>query len=244
MLKDLLGLYQGCVVSITGSGGKTSLMFALGEELRKDYKVLITTTTKIFIPPREKYDFMYLLKNRDRDYGCRVDNSIYIIGKDSNEDGKLIGLDCGELSRESRYFDFTLIEADGSKRKPLKGWNEYEPVIWGGTQMTIGVLDIQAVGLRVNEENIYRVERFSSITGAKIGEKVGIGHIAAMIFHSEGLFKASVGERILYINKVENDEDGENLNRLMEVIRDRNKGYITKAVSGSVFQGKGEGLEL
>lgn len=244
MLKDLLGLYKGCVVSITGAGGKTSLMFALGEELRKDYKVLVTTTTKIFMPLREKYDFLYLLKNKDMEYRCRVDNGIYVVGKYSSEEGKLIGLDCGELSSESEYFDFILIEADGSKRKPLKGWKENEPVICGGTGMTIGVLDIQSVGLRVNEENIHRVDRFSNITGAKIGEKVEIEHIESMIFHPEGLFKASAGERILYINKVENDEDSENLNRLMEVIRDRNKGYITKAISGSVIQGKGEGLEL
>ena len=38
------------VVTITGAGGKTSLMFALANELSTLGKVLVTSTTKIYVP--------------------------------------------------------------------------------------------------------------------------------------------------------------------------------------------------
>jgi probable selenium-dependent hydroxylase accessory protein YqeC len=244
MLIDLFGLYKGCVVSIVGAGGKTSLMFALGEELRKEFKVLITTTTKIFMPSKEKYDYIYLLGEDDKTFRHGSDKGIHIIGDSCNDEGKLVGASCEEINKVIQYFDFTLIEADGSKRKPLKGWKENEPVICSGTSKTIGILNIKALGLSVNEDNIHRIDKFSNISGARNHEKVNIEHLAALIFHPEGLFKDSAGERILYINKVESEEDRQNLNKLMEVLRRQNKDYLKSVVAGSLLSGKGEGLVL
>ena len=45
-----LRIEKNSITAITGSGGKTSLMFRLAEELSLKGKVLITTTTKIFAP--------------------------------------------------------------------------------------------------------------------------------------------------------------------------------------------------
>lgn len=45
------------MISIVGSGGKSTLMYTLAEELRRDNKILVTTTTKIFVPKKNQFDF-------------------------------------------------------------------------------------------------------------------------------------------------------------------------------------------
>jgi len=53
---DALGLMPGDVVSIVGSGGKTSLLWRLAEENR-GRRVLVSTTTKMWFPPTEAFDW-------------------------------------------------------------------------------------------------------------------------------------------------------------------------------------------
>ena len=47
-----------CVVSIVGAGGKTTLMFSLARLLGSKNKVLVTTTTTIYVPNPCQYDFI------------------------------------------------------------------------------------------------------------------------------------------------------------------------------------------
>jgi probable selenium-dependent hydroxylase accessory protein YqeC len=233
-LWNILKLYKGCRVSITGAGGKTSLMFTIAEELRNEYKVLVTTTTKIFIPERDQYDFIHMLKACDDHYVSSIDSGIYVLGESFREEGKITGLNCEQLEELSQYFHITLIEADGSKRKPLKGWKENEPVICEGTSKTIGVLDIKTIGMIINDDNIHRLSRFLNITDTSEGERVDVENLVSLIFHKEGLFKDSRGERILYISKVETENDRRNLKLLLNCINERNNGYISNIISGSI----------
>ena len=53
---DALGLLPGDVVSIVGSGGKTSLLWHLAEENR-GRRVLVSTTTKMWVPPVDAFDW-------------------------------------------------------------------------------------------------------------------------------------------------------------------------------------------
>ena len=49
-LRELLGVGRG-VTAVMGSGGKTSLLYQLAEELRPCGTVLLATTTHIMRPP-------------------------------------------------------------------------------------------------------------------------------------------------------------------------------------------------
>ena len=57
-LKKCFDLQGKEIVSIVGSGGKTSLMWALAKTYRKE-AVLVSTTTKIGFPQRQLYDYFY-----------------------------------------------------------------------------------------------------------------------------------------------------------------------------------------
>ena len=170
-------------------------------------KVLVTTTTKIYIPLEDKYDFICTDKEMLSRYTDMKENGIYILGLGVNEENKILGLSEKELDELAPHFDYILIEADGAKEKQLKGWNEFEPVIYGKTTKTVGIIDIQAFGMVINEDNVHRSKIFCELTGAKEGETVKLEHLSKVIMHPQGLFKGAQGEKILYINKVEGSND-------------------------------------
>ena len=67
MFYKKLRIEKNSITAITGSGGKTSLMFRLAEELSLKGKVLITTTTKIFAPDENQYENLFLFNNMERE---------------------------------------------------------------------------------------------------------------------------------------------------------------------------------
>jgi probable selenium-dependent hydroxylase accessory protein YqeC len=235
-LKALIGQEKGKVVSIVGAGGKTSFLFSLAQELRFEYKVLVTTTTKIFIPKRKQYDFIEVEGKECliRAY-CRSDRKgIYVLGSLVNNENKLSGLHETSLINISKHFDYVLIEADGSKGKPIKGWNDTEPVICSNTTATIGVVDIQVLGKEINDEIVHRMDKFLQLTGACRNQSIELNHLEALILSPKGLFKNASGDKVLFINKLERDEDFIAAAELIKIVKDKNNGIINKIVSGSL----------
>lgn len=232
-LKDLLNIKKHDVMSITGAGGKTTLMFTLAEELKYYYKVLVTTTTKIYVPQK---GYNYISKSEDefQYYNKFNNNGIYVYGSGVNSENKLIGLSLERLKEQIPYFHITLIEADGSKKKPIKGWRDNEPVIISDTTKNIGVISIEVIGKEANEQNVHRLEQFLHITGADKGDKINLNHILKLIFHPNGLFKNAKGSRILFINKVESNENTALAKELINIILKNNNKYIQDIVFGKL----------
>lgn len=188
-----------CVVSIVGAGGKTTLMFSLARLLGRSAKVLVTTTTKIYVPDPGQYDHMALGNSNFGKCSSMSASGIYVYGRAVSDDGKLIGLDPADVDTAAPFFDYVLVESDGAKRKLLKGWDDYEPVICSSTTHTVGVLNLNALGLTADEESVHRVDQFIKTTGAALHEKITEAHLISLIYHKNGLFKNSRGERIVYL---------------------------------------------
>ena len=58
----ILDLVKKDIISFVGAGGKTTMMFKLAEELRLNNKVLVTTTTKIYVPLKRHMTLSVLIK--------------------------------------------------------------------------------------------------------------------------------------------------------------------------------------
>lgn len=235
-LSNFIGLSKGDILSIVGAGGKTTLMFLLAEELREEHKLLVTTTTKIFLPEKKQYDFFAIDERNIREISNSNKKGIYVFGSLVNEDGKLVGITTETLDEVASYFDYALVEADGSKGKQVKGWNKTEPVISEKTNKTIGVVSIEAIGKEILSENVHRMKEFLNITNAVEGDVVSIDNMLSLIFHENGLFKDSTGERILFINKVENNRQMALADELINCIGHKNERHrlIDKIIFGSL----------
>lgn len=227
---EVLAINDKEVLSLVGAGGKTSLLLEIAEELRESRKVLITTTTKIYVPPCDKINGLYLndFKNIPKIPGA------YVYAGGVNEEEKLLPIKAEERSFLIKAFDITLIEADGAKRKLLKGWKEREPVIDENTTITIGVFNIKALNLRICEENIHRVIEFMKVTGGKEGEEVNKEHIKKLIFHPQGMFKSFIGKKVLFINGLEGEEDWSWAKALTEYLLQEDKYFFSNIIGGSV----------
>lgn len=220
----------GDVVSIVGAGGKTSLMYRLAKEARgAGMKVLVTTSTRLFIPQPDQYNAIDL-SGEVYSPSQMAGPGIYVAGVPDAEPGKMRGISDDQVNDCMARFDLLLIEADGSARKPLKGWKDAEPVIYPQTTKTIGVLDIQTVGQVISPALIHRLDIFLVLTSSIEGQQVSLDHLEAIVTHEKGLFATAHGKKQLFVNKVEAMKHQGDVQRLKQ----RLEGIHT--VAGSIRQ--------
>jgi probable selenium-dependent hydroxylase accessory protein YqeC len=227
-LTELFDIKKGDVVSITGSGGKTSLLFKLGNELRKNCRVLITTSTKIFMPSKKDYDFMYTMEEYMSDKKRNHEGATVISSEYIKEENKLIGINDEDLEKVIEYFDIVLIEADGSKMMPLKAWKDYEPPILKRTTKSIGVFPVDMIGEKTSRDNVYNYEDFIKFTGGL--SRVDNETVGKICSDKNGIFKNSRENLYLYINRA---DDSEQLQKAWDLAA-----YLKENVLGNPFDFK------
>ena len=204
------------VVAIVGCGGKTSLIKHLAESYQ-DKRVLISPTTKIFPIVAGKAD-------------CRgVLNSLT---------GKLEALPADELAALVLEYDLALLEADGSRSLPCKGWRENEPVVPVYFSHTIGIITMNALGKAATHEHVHNLPLFLSLTGLHEGEKITMQALQAMVCSPGGMFKNSVGKRILFINQVEAAQRADCARDFLLAVKNNCPGFFEKLLYGSVHLDK------
>ena len=196
MLTEAFGLEQARLVALCGAGGKTSLMFALAREMAAaGERVLVTTTTKIGVA----------------EGGPPLPPGISISHGGRSADGrKLIGHPPEYLDqlRHAGQFDRLLVEADGSRRKPLKAPAAHEPVIPSTTDAVIAVAGLSGLGRPLSEETVFRSEIWAALSGTMLGSPVSIESIARVALHSEGLAKGcpETARAVLFLNQADTPE--------------------------------------
>lgn len=112
MLTKVFDIKKGDIITITGAGGKTSLMFSLARELSTLGRVLVTTTTKIFTPKIDEYEELILPNHKTKGLA----KNIFIYGE-KIENNKLHSLSYDKIFDLKKDFDYILIEGDGAKEK-------------------------------------------------------------------------------------------------------------------------------
>ncbi len=206
-------LDEGELLSFVGAGGKTTTIFKLAKELRAlNKKVLVTTSTAIYYPKKRDYDKIIL---NDCSFSLNMlagisYGTITVIGKNISRENKLVGLDRESIDRiyENQIFDYILVEADGSKRRPIKAPANHEPVIPKNTDKIIGVIGMDAINKKINEANVHRTELFCKITKSKMEEEINLRTVIELIKDKEGLFKDSPmkSKRYVLLNKVDTEK--------------------------------------
>ena len=186
------------VITVIGSGGKTSLIWYLAASLKNETrKILVTPTTKMYVPDAHFYNRYY------NGVPPKAEEGITLAGRFSEANAKLESLPPADLERIVPGYDLVLIEGDGSKGLPLKAWAEDEPVIPSLTSITIGMLPLWPLGKPISEKIIHRLPLFLELSGASEGEPVKPEHIIKLVTKC---FANARGRSILFFNQVEDDE--------------------------------------
>ncbi|MBI2355067.1 MAG: putative selenium-dependent hydroxylase accessory protein YqeC [Deltaproteobacteria bacterium] len=215
------------VLSLTGGGGKTSLMFHLARQLcRSGQRVLTTTTTRIFVPTAEQSETVLvdadpamILRQAS---ACRCSGPVTAAAQLAGA-GKLKGFapETIRLFEESGLFDWILVEADGSARRPLKAPAEHEPVIPDNTTVLVAVAGLEVLGKPLTEELVFRAELAGKIMLLSAGETITESALARLFAHPLGPFKGAPprARRFIFLNKADDPGRREGGARIAEILR-------------------------
>lgn len=192
-LSRLLAVERG-ITALIGSGGKTTAMYLLAEELSRRGTVICTTSTHILVPGH----LHTLVDPTPEDLSrALAENSVVCTGSTASE-GKLTAptLSWATLAALA---DYVLVEADGAHRLPCKAHLPHEPVIPPETTQTI--LLVGASGLeKPIQEAAHRPEVFCRLSGRKPGDPITPAALAAVI-KAEAL-----GDKVL-VNQADGPEE-------------------------------------
>ena len=202
-------------IAFTGAGGKSTTMYGLAAQLAKKGKtVLVTSTTMIFHPKIKNRPFNYFFTGKPETLINQISSkkgTITVLGsKIISEGRKIKGFTPEKLSiiQNSSLFDIILVEADGSKGKPIKAPAEHEPVIPFNTDIVVGMIGIDSLGTKINIKNVHRPELLTKITESNFNEIIGPELIKKLIKSPEGIFKNTYikSRKIVILNKSDTSE--------------------------------------
>lgn len=172
-----LGISSGDLVAFAGAGGKSGAIRMLAAELCRDgMKVLVAPTTKMMVS--EVSEIGPLVTSKDlEELRASVKEAfsgseVVVAGGGLISKGRVDGIDPDLFGSLVDLADVVLVEADGSRHRPLKGTADHEPALPDASTLVVAVGNIQALGRPVDEENVHRPQVFSDLTGIAFGQSI------------------------------------------------------------------------
>ena len=173
-LWELLEIRPG-VTALIGGGGKTTAMYTLARELAAKGTVICTTTTHI-LPP----EHLPLRNDSDeRELSAALSVQRCICMGTPSEHGKLTA-PMLPMETLAALADYVLVEADGSRRLPIKAHLPHEPVIPNNAGQTVILAGASGIGRPVRE-TVHRWEQFCRLTGALPEDPVTAENLARLL---------------------------------------------------------------
>ena len=176
-LVDALQIKRGDVVSFIGAGGKTSALLRLGRELKANgWRVLATTTTRV--AAAEIADVPLAMRlGADPDLAL-VSSALsrhgFVFAYDRIEGNKAIGIRPEAVRQllDRVGSDVLLVEADGSRRLPLKVPHPHEPALPQETTQIVLSAGLNALGRPLDNAHVYNadamIQRYGYPEGAPL----------------------------------------------------------------------------
>ncbi len=189
VFSQVLNIPRG-ITAIIGSGGKTSLLYKLAEELQGS--VILCTSTLIYPPER----IPVLSRVEDVE-------GVVCVGSPA-PNGKLAPPE-QSFAELAELADYVLVEADGSKHLPLKAHADYEPVIPSSCKKIITVVGASGIGKPVKEA-VHRPEIFQKLTNSDIASPQAV---------AQGLMIENLGTVILINQADSHPEEAKALAKLL-----------------------------
>ena len=191
-LAKLLDIHPG-VTAVIGGGGKTTLLRTLGEELAEESRVLLCTTTKIF-----PFHDLPCAMTAEELNSLRRELRLMCAGTPVPGTEKLTAPPV-PMAELAAWFDYVLVEADGSAQRPFKAHASHETVIPAEASQVICVVGASGFGKPIREAT-HRPELYAQLAGVSVEDLVA-PETEAAVLQAEGLHHR------IYVNQVETRQD-------------------------------------
>src|SRR5689334_14192790 len=178
------------IIAFVGAGGKTTALFLLAKELSKNSPVVVTASSHLGEWQIAFADKHLVLESSGalNDLESKLQGITLITGALDGDRTK--PLDEDSLNKLNQFCKSRsiplLIEADGSRQKPLKAWAEHEPPIPPFVEHVVQVVGLAWLGKPLTEENVHRAEIFSKLSGLEIGAIITPDALTRVLTHPDG----------------------------------------------------------
>lgn len=190
-LAQALRVDSSACVAFIGAGGKTTAMFQLARQLQGP--VIVTATSHLGTWQIELADRHIIAETATPiealEHGLR--GVILITGTVAGDRTKPI--DKALLAWLHQFCNYhaipLLIEADGSRQRPLKAWAQHEPPIPPFVKHVVQVVGLSSIGKPLTDQHIHRPEIVSKFTGLQPGQIITVESILRLLTHTEAGLK-------------------------------------------------------
>jgi len=172
-------------IALVGAGGKSSALFQLARELfetpsKLSHKnaVLVTATTHLATNQILLADHHFAIHTPE-DFArleIQLPNGVILITGTSAGEDRVSGLNLATIDRvfelAERHRLPLLIEADGSRLRPIKAPAEHEPVIPQSVDTVLVTAGLSALGKPLSPEWVQHPELVARITGLSPGDSI------------------------------------------------------------------------
>jgi probable selenium-dependent hydroxylase accessory protein YqeC len=207
-LSRALGIDEGALVALCGSGGKTTTMLRLAATLQVAREVLVTTTTKIWpVPGVHTFTAETEAEAREQLVVRPGTARLITLARSAGMDGKLHGVPPGLLSALAGTIGrIILCEADGAAGRPLKVHGPGEPVIPRGATHVLVIAGIDCVGRIAGPDTVHRINRYEEVTGGAMGQPIKPAHVARALAAGAN-FAPAPASLFFLLNKLDSPAD-------------------------------------
>ncbi len=187
-LKRALRIDGPICVAFIGSGGKTTAIFQLARELKPP--VIVTATSHLGAWQTSLADQHLVIESPESISGVLKEKTGVIVvtgGLDGDRTKPVPTATLREIYEFcARHNIPMLIEADGSRQKPLKGWASHEPPIPEFADHIVQVVGLSGLGHALTEDNVHRPEIFASLSGLPLGAEITADALTRALTHPQG----------------------------------------------------------
>jgi molybdenum cofactor cytidylyltransferase len=209
-LAQALRIDSSLHVAFIGAGGKSTAMFQLARELPSP--VIVTATSHLAAWQAGLADRHIITETpgplEDLEQGLR--GVILVTGAMDGERTRPINEHLlAWLHQYCGYHSLPmLIEADGSREKPMKAWAAHEPPIPSFVDLVVHVAGLTGLGKSLREENVHRPEIFARLSGLNVGQTITSDALMQVLTHAQGGLKniPASARRVILLNQTDTAE--------------------------------------
>jgi molybdenum cofactor cytidylyltransferase len=213
-LKQAIRLSDTACLALSGSGGKTTALFQLARSLReaKGSPVILTATTHLHIDQVKLADSHWIGEEPADLAGLGQNLHGVMLVTGLVEGFRTRGLDQATLSRLHAICEThslpLLIEADGSRQRPLKAPASHEPPIPDFTETVVVVAGLSGLGRPLTEEYVNRPDIFAHLSGLAAFETITPEALQRVLTHPDGGLKniPPQARRLVLLNQADTQE--------------------------------------
>ena len=185
--------YKSLRLALTGGGGKSSALFQLARQLPPP--VLLTASTHLAVSQLAQADRHFYIRSvaELKALEGQLFEGVTLVAGPDEGSPRTLGLSPEILEALHQMAGAQgvplLVEADGSRRLPLKAPAAHEPAIPPFTNLAVSVVGLSGLGRPLCGAAVHRPEIFSDLSGVEMGAVIEPAAVIRVLLHPLGGLK-------------------------------------------------------